>query len=126
MDEGIKIKPQSLFDARLSLARGLFRQRLPSGLGAHLKFQNCILSARQSALHAIRIVFLLKGEHHFGGFYILSQVDHITAATARLPEQTPRDRIQQGRFASAVVPRNTGDVEGCEIKLNRIVIREEA
>ena len=34
--------------------------------------------ARQGALHAIRIVFLLKGEHHLGGFALVAVVLPLT------------------------------------------------
>ena len=65
---------------------------------------------------------MFEGQRHFRGFHILIQVDHITAFAARLTEQHPCDRIQQGRFARAVMTRDAGEIKGVEIKFNGVAI----
>ena len=69
---------------------------------------------------------MLERERHFRSFHILTDVDHITAFPARLPEQTPCDRIEQGGFARAIVSRNTCQIEWSEIQFNSIVIGKKS
>ena len=92
---------------------------------AHLELEDCVLVTRQGALDPIGVFLVLKREGHFCGFHVLAQVDHITALAARLPEQTPRDRIEQRGFTRTVLPGNTGKIEPSEINLHCVVIREK-
>lgn len=89
----------------------------------NLEFKDCAFVARQCALDAIGVLLMLEGERNFRGFDILIQIDDLAAFAARFTKQRPRDRVEQGRLARAIVPRNASQIEGTEIEVNRISIR---
>ena len=90
----------------------------------NLELKHCSFAARQAADDTIDIFLITERERHLRGFGL--QVDQRIVPLARLPEECPRDGVQQRGFARSIRSRDAGQVEGGEVYFDRVTVGEKA